>query len=108
MTTPIVVLLLSLLVIVIVQTINRLAGAILLFAWCAAAIVYGLDAFDTGVELKMFGIEARRWNFVAFMSVMLLYNAAVIFRVFKKRRRSDDTPDDVVDAVLEEERERTR
>lgn len=108
MTPPIVFLLLSLLVIVIVQTINRLAGAVLLFAWCAAAIVYGLNAFNNGVELRMFGIEAQRWNFVAFMSVMLLYNAAVIFRVFKKRKPREAAPSDVVDAVIEEERERTR
>ena len=106
MTLPIILLLVSLVVIVVVQTLHRLWGAVLLFVWCAVALAYGLNAFERGVDLKMLGIQAKPWNFIAFMAVMMAYNLIVVVRVLRKpapKAAAAPAPD-----VVLEEQERNR
>lgn len=91
-------LLVGLVIVIVIQTIHRLAGSIALLVWCAGVLAYGLLAFERGEELLFFGIEAKRWNFIAFMAVMVTYNLVVIARALLARRstppdaKSDSAP----------------
>lgn len=77
----------SFLVVVVIQVVNRPAGAAAAVLWCLGLMGYGAWAIEQGAELAFLGARVQLWQFFTFMSAMLAYNAWVLVRSLKHRAR---------------------
>ncbi len=80
-------LLASFIVVVVVQALNRKAGAIAAIVWCLGLSGYGVWMFQTGADLSFLGRRVELWHFLTFMAVMLAYNGWVLSRLLRGRGR---------------------
>ncbi|HEY4219920.1 MAG TPA: hypothetical protein VGO62_01230 [Myxococcota bacterium] len=81
------VLLLSLIGVAALHTKSRLAGAIAAVPWCIAAIAFAALAFPARGNLVFVGLETPQWLFYAFLGGLVVWNATVIARGFRRRKR---------------------
>lgn len=81
------VLLVSFLAVVVVQAVNRTAGAIASVVWCLALAGYGYWVFESGAQIAFLGVQVELWQFLTFMAAMLAYNGWVLSRQLRLRKR---------------------
>ncbi|MCC7072590.1 MAG: hypothetical protein IT383_14775 [Deltaproteobacteria bacterium] len=80
-------LLASLIVVALVHTKSRIAGAIAATLWCVGACAYGVIAFRTHGPLVFVGIGAPAWVYFAFLGGLFAFNAGVVLKALRRRRR---------------------
>lgn len=81
------VLLISFLAVILVQALNRTAGAIASIVWCIGLTVYGVWMFKSGADIAFLGAGVELWHFLAFMAVAFSYNGWVLTRQLRARSR---------------------
>lgn len=81
------VLLVTFLAVIIIQAVNRTAGAIAAIVWCLGLVAYGYTVFQSGAQIALIGVQVQLWQFLVFMGAMVAYNGWVLFRQLKARKR---------------------
>lgn len=81
------VLLATFVVVVVIQVVHRLAGAIASLVWTVGLFGYGFYLLNGGAQIVFLGVRVQMWHFVTFMACMLAYNTWVFVRVLKHSRR---------------------
>ena len=92
-------LLVSVLVVALVHTKSRIAGALAASVWCVGACAYGIIAFRTRGPLLFLGIAAPPWVYFTFLGGLFAFNAGVVAKALRRRRRdrfgrTDQAPGD--------------
>lgn len=81
------VVLVTFLAVIVVQAINRRAGAIAAIVWCLGLAAYGYWMFQSGAQIALLGVRIELWHFLTFMAAMLAYNTWVLVRALKAPTR---------------------
>lgn len=81
------VLLVSFVAVIVVQAVNRTAGAIASVVWCLGLGAYGVWMFENGASIGFLGVPVQLWQFLIFVAVMLAYNLYVLTRQLRTRAR---------------------
>lgn len=79
------VILVTFIAVIVVQAINRTAGAIAAIVWCLGLSGYGYWMFESGAQLAFLGLPVELWHFLTFMAAMLAYNGFVLARQLRRR-----------------------
>lgn len=80
-------LLASLLVVALVHTKSRIAGALAASLWCVGACAYGVAAFRTHGPLLFLGIASPPWVYFTFLGGLFAFNAGVVAKALRRRGR---------------------
>ena len=76
----------SLVVVVVLQLLNRVVGAAAAVLWSVALLVYGGWALNQGQHVAFLGVAVPRWLFAGFMLSMIAYNVWALVRALRARR----------------------
>jgi hypothetical protein len=79
------VLLATFVAVIVIQVINRKAGAIASVVWSLGLLGYGSYVLQQGTKIAFLGVPVKMWHFVTFMGVMLGYNVWVLVQLSKRR-----------------------
>jgi hypothetical protein len=71
-----------------VHTRSRVAGALAACLWCVGAVFFGVLGFETAASLTFLGIVAPPWLYFGSIAGLFSFNALVIVRALRRRRRS--------------------